>query len=81
MEHNGQQFRIRTWTTEGVLNGVQHNAGEAMRSWEVISTAGLQSYDIMANRKYIPAMRALHDELVKRAREGGNKRGGKRAVV
>jgi len=80
LDTNGRQFKIRTWQGGGIENGITHQAGECMRTWEVIAKSGLHSYDIMANRTYVPAMRALHDELLKRARDNGNKRG-KRGLV
>lgn len=80
LDNNGRQFKVRTWTDNGVIGERQHTAGDLMRTWEVIHKSGLHTYEIMANQTYVPAMRALHEELMKQAREGGNKRG-KRGIV
>ena len=75
-EQNGRKFKSRIWKTTGISNGIYHESGENMKTWEVIADTGAFSYDIMANAKYQPAMRALNEEILKRSKNGNKRRKG-----
>lgn len=69
----GQNILSRGWPDTDEIDGTKHFKGQPMRTWEVIQSKNLHTYDVMRNEKYKFAIAAMKATQLQQARKAALK--------